>query len=97
VGYNLIITPSASLDVAEACVYYEGVQSGLSNRFLSELLKAYNKLSENPQHYSFIASKRKNNLRDIGIRNFPYLVVFEIDGNTVTVYSVFHTRRKPKF
>ena len=96
-AYNLIITPRASLDVVDACLYYESLQQGLSDRFLSELLAAYNKVRENPQHYSFISSKRKNKLRDIRVKDFPYLVVFDITDDTVTVYAVFNSHRKPKY
>jgi hypothetical protein len=65
------------------------VQPGLSVRFLAELLNVYNKLAENPQHYSFISAKRKNKLRDVKITGFPYLVIFDIKEDVVTVYAVF--------
>jgi len=95
VAYNLIITPRASFDVVDASAYYEGKQQGLSTRFLLEILTTYNKIRENPQHYSFISSKRKNKLRDIRLQNFPYLVIFDITDDTVTVYAVFNSNRKP--
>jgi mRNA-degrading endonuclease RelE of RelBE toxin-antitoxin system len=97
VVYNLVITPKASFDVVDACIYYESMQTGLSDRFLSELIATYDKLREGPQHYSYISPNRKNKLRDIKIKHFPYLVIFDINKDTVTVYAVFNTHRKPKY
>lgn len=77
--------------------YYENAKPGLGCRFLSELLNVYNKLSENPQHYSFVSVKRNNKLRDAKIKGFPYLVVFGISGDVVTVFAVFNSYRKPKY
>ena len=83
-------------DVVDACIYYESAQTGLSKRFLEELTIAYNKIKENPQHYSYISPHKKNRLRDIKIKSFPYLIVFDITDNAVTVFAVFNTYRRPK-
>jgi plasmid stabilization system protein ParE len=40
--------------------------------------------------------KIQKNFRQIIVRNFPYVVVFEILNNEVLVYAVFHTSRNPK-
>lgn len=29
------------------------------------------------------------------VAKFPYRIVFEIDGDTVVVYNIYHTSRKP--
>jgi mRNA-degrading endonuclease RelE of RelBE toxin-antitoxin system len=97
VAYNLVITPAASLDVLDACIYYERVETGLSERFMSEVLATYNKLAEHPQYYSYLSPKRKNELRDVKLKHFPYLVIFDIAEDTVTIYAVFNTHRKPKY
>jgi hypothetical protein len=90
-AYNLIITPEADENIINACIYYDSVQEGLSDRFLSEVLSIYQVLTENPQYFSYISPKKKNKLRDVKIRDFPYVVIFDINKNIVTIYSVFHT------
>ena len=34
--------------------------------------------------------------RQASVRSFPFVVYYEIDRNKIIVYSVFHTKRKPK-
>ena len=96
-AYNLIITPEADDNIVKACIYYDGIQDGLSDRFLSDLLSIYQVLIENPQYFSYISSKKKNRLRDVKISKFPYVIIFDIKDDVVTVYSVFHTSKKPKY
>jgi mRNA-degrading endonuclease RelE of RelBE toxin-antitoxin system len=95
--YNLIITPEADKNIADACVYYDGVLEGLSEQFLLDLLSIYQVLIENPQYFSYISPKKNNELRDVKIGKFPYVVIFDIKDHVVTVYSVFHTSQKPKY
>jgi len=96
VAFNLIITVRAGTDAVEASSYYAAIQPELCTRFLSELLAAYSKLKDNPQHYSFISAKRKNNLRDIKINHFPYTVIYEISGSNVIIYAIHNSHRKLK-
>ncbi|MBO9204383.1 type II toxin-antitoxin system RelE/ParE family toxin [Niastella sp. MAH-29] len=35
--------------------------------------------------------------RRIRINRFPYLVVYEVEGNSVIINSVRHVKRKPKY
>ncbi len=93
--YRLVITPEAEDNVVDVCNYYNSVQDGLSDRFLAELLNVYISLTENPQYFSFIS--QKSSLRDANIPDFPYVVIFDIKDHFVTIYTVFHTSRKPKF
>ena len=56
--YTLIIREEANDDMAQAYVYYEEIQEGLGERFLSEVSIRYNNISENPQYYGFIENKK---------------------------------------
>ena len=94
-AFNLTITPRAQSHVVEAVLYYESKQNGLGDRFFSEVLAVYAKLRTGPQHYSFVAAKRTTNMRDVKLDNFPYLVVYEIIADMVTVYAVINWHKKP--
>ena len=83
--YTLVIREEALEEMKDAFLYYEGVQSGLGERFLSELQKRYNEIREHPQFYGFIDIHKK--IRDIKVKHFPYEPVYEIIENTVVVFS----------
>lgn len=90
--YQLIIKPKAIVMAKEAYRWYEDQQIGLGDMFLQELNNCYDKLEIRPESYGRI----KNDFRQIILRTFPYVVVFELFDEQVIVYSVFHTRRSPK-
>jgi len=49
VACNLIVTETAEQHALGAAMYYENQQTGLGDRFLNELEKAYQKIAEHPQ------------------------------------------------
>lgn len=77
----------------DAWLYYEQQQAGLGERFLLELEQKLTVLSEHPEYYSYIDSRKI--LRDVTVNNFPYVIVFAIIDNEVRVYAVLLTHRRP--
>jgi plasmid stabilization system protein ParE len=96
-AYELIITLRASDDVESATAYYDAINTELGTRFLSEVSQTYKKLSADPQFYSFVGSKRKSNIRDVKLKSFPFVVIFEIRGKKVMIISVLNVHKKPIF
>ncbi len=68
--YNLILQTEAIIELQETFEWYEKQQQGLGYILLQEIENCFEKLSANPQHYSYI---NKKYLR-IKIKRFPYLV-----------------------
>jgi len=91
--YRLIILKAAADDAFEGYQYYENLQFGLGDRFLEELLNRYTEISINPHYYGFI--DELNIIRDVRLKSFPYLVVYEIEENTVIIYSVHNSYKHP--
>lgn len=91
--FELIILKAAAQDAAEAFDYYETAQTGLGDRFLAELLERFNEISKHPKYYGFIDKQKL--IRDVKLKNFPYLVVYEIEGESVIIYSVHSGYRNP--
>lgn len=91
--YTLIVREEAVEEMKHAYLYYESIREGLGERFLSELRKRYSEISEHPQSYGFIDSKKS--IRDIKVRHFPYQVIYEIEKNKVVVFSVFNSHQNP--
>jgi len=53
-AYRLIILQVAAKDTLEGYNYYEQLQQGLGDRFLSEVMERYNDISKHPQYYGFV-------------------------------------------
>jgi len=92
VNYSLTYHDKVEADIENAYQWYDEKQEGLGERFFTELAVSCTQIMEHPEYYS----KTGKRLRKISLKHFPYIVVFEIIGSTVFVYSVFHTSRNPK-
>lgn len=89
--YNLIIKEEADWEISDAYWHYEMVQSGLGEKFLLKLEEYFIRIYENPEHYQV----KKDNFREAYLRRFPYLIIYEIENQSVIVYSVFLCHRNP--
>ncbi|MES2427427.1 MAG: type II toxin-antitoxin system RelE/ParE family toxin [Bacteroidota bacterium] len=90
--YQLVIRPRATNMAEKAYNWYEEQQPGLGKLFIAELIGCYDKLETWPAAYTII----NRNYRQIILKTFPYVVVFEIIKQDVVVYAVFHTSRDPQ-
>lgn len=89
--YQLILKPSAILMVKEAYTCYELQHKGLGEMFLSALDICYKKI----QLYPTLNGKIQKHYRQVRIKKFPYIIVYEIIKNDIVVLAVFHTKRNP--
>lgn len=90
--YFLIVKEEADNESAESYLWYENQQTGLGEEFLEEVEAALNVIQNHPLHYQ----KVYKTYRHIPLRRFPFVLIFEIENNSVIVYSIFHTSRNPK-
>ncbi|WP_343522703.1 type II toxin-antitoxin system RelE/ParE family toxin [Pedobacter sp.] len=90
--YTIQIKPAALLMAKEAYDWYEEQKPGLGDLFLAELGRCYLKLEKNPLHYQ----KLKRNYRHLVLNKFPYVLIFELIGDKIVVFAIFHTARNPK-
>ena len=91
--YEIVTSPTVFRETGEAYDYYENESPGLGDRFLKSLEDAYQKLSVGPQYYGFINSKK--DIRDMKIKTFPFVIIFQIIEDKVLVLRVFNTSRNP--
>jgi len=89
VGFKLIFQDKSLDEVAEAYQWYEGQLQGLGEDFIEELENILQKLRHNPQYFGFAF----DNIRDARLKRFPYLVVFEIEVDTVYIIAVRNIKR----
>ena len=92
-SYRIIVSPASFNDTFDAFSYYEEKQEGLGLRFILELEKAYSKLQTHPSYYSYI--NKEHNIRAIGVRKFPYRVIYEINDKQIFVFAVYNSFRHP--
>lgn len=92
-AYPLLILKAAADDTLEAYNYYEGLQAGLGDRFLAEVLERFNEISKHPHYYGFI--DEQHIIRDVMLKSFPYMVVYEVEENAIVIYSVHCGYRHP--
>lgn len=92
-AYKVIVSPFAHADEYDAYSWYEKQRVGLGDEFLVELEFAYDKITLNPENYSFIDERKE--LRDCPVKRFPYVIVYRIAGNTIEIISVHHFKKHP--
>ena len=93
--FELFISPVAVSETNNAYVFYEKTLAGLRERFLKSLEDIYNKLSQTPKYYGYITNAK--DLRDVKLKNFLFVIIFQIVNDTVIVLRVFNTNRNSEF
>lgn len=89
--YVLEIKEEAVLDIKEAYLYYEEQKIGLGNRFLDTLEIYLERVQKYPEHYQV----KRAPYQEAFVKDFPYLIIYEIEANKVIVYAIFNTWRNP--
>jgi hypothetical protein len=87
--YRAIFHPQFNVDADEAKDWYEDQLPGLGDRFESALDDCVTVLIERPESFQ----EMRGALRYARLRNFPYGIVFKIDGSLLLLGGVFHTAR----
>lgn len=90
-AFELLIAPEASRDIEEAYDWYEICRFGLGEEFLNCVDACIQRIHRSPETYPKIFE----NYRRALLRRFPYVVFYEYNDTTITVYSFFHTSQNP--
>ncbi len=93
-GYNIVISPEAYLDLNDASDWYENQISGLGIDFILEFYEEANHLSENAKIHPFLIEPVRKRL----MHRFPYGIYYSIheNRNEVLVEAVWHQKRNPE-
>ncbi len=92
-AYKLRITNKAKQDIIDGFYWYESKSGGLGSRFVEEVEKSINYVQKYPLHYQI---KYKKIFREVVLKIFPYVIIYEILEETVVIYSVFPTPMNPE-
>ena len=88
----LIVNPEAEADLGQAKAWYDGQRPGLGDELLECVEEVFDRLRRTPETFG----KVFQDLRLVRVRRFPYLVVYRIDDDQITVVAVYHSRRHPR-
>lgn len=91
---ELHVAPKADLDISEAFAWYEDRQSGLGDKFLTELEQCFQQVRQHPT--ANLKLKVQKGFRRALLRRFPYAVFYKHQNDIVEVYCVCHTGRNPE-
>jgi plasmid stabilization system protein ParE len=89
--YDLIIKEEAKFEIIEAYNWYESKQEGLGERFVLDLDDYFERIRSTPE----IFPRRYREYRQVVMKSFPFVIVFEIEEKEVVVYAVFNTYQDP--
>jgi hypothetical protein len=89
---KLIILPQAQIEIDKAIAWYESQQIGLGKTFFNYLDGYFNILRDG----SFLfALKRKPAFRELPLKKFPFIIIYEVTQTETLIYSVFNTLQNP--
>lgn len=88
---DLIVTPEAEADVAQAVEWYQKQRDGLGSVFLRCLDMVFERIKHSPEVHAI----SYRNVRQTLVRKFPYVVCYVHHKEKVTVVAVFHASRDP--
>ena len=90
---KLTIDPEAEIEIAETIDYYETARTGLGQEFYNYLDGYFKVLLEGNV---FFEIKRKPAFRELPLRRFPYVIIYEHTDTEIYVFSVFNTSQDPE-
>ncbi|WP_145116170.1 type II toxin-antitoxin system RelE/ParE family toxin [Botrimarina mediterranea] len=83
--------PLFDCDIREAASWYDRRSRSLGDALVREAKSKVADIQRNPQHYGrYFAEARYAQLS-----RFPYVVLFEVTGDTIYFAGVLHTARDP--
>jgi len=91
-GFKIVFEPSVYNEIEDAISYYESKQFELGEEFFN-YLEGYFKTLENQKVLFEI--KRKPVFRELPLKRFLFIIIYEILKNQVIIYSVFNTFQNP--
>jgi plasmid stabilization system protein ParE len=90
--YKKILLPHANQDIIEINIHYKLINLVLVKRFNTNLKQELKIISKNPLLFQI----RYDNFRVVKIKDFPFLIHYEIVENNVVIDAIYHTSRDSK-
>lgn len=91
--YTILVTPTATEDIAAAIDYYNALSADLGYRFADLVADYLDRIAAMPT----ASAIRYKNVRSKPMKRFPFLINFTIDEAThsITILRIFNTYQEP--
>ncbi len=84
-------------EVLQAASWYEGEKSGLGLELIQELSETLRSIEQRPDRFPMLETRGSPRQRRAILSRFPYMVIYDIDGDEVFVTAFAHTARRPNY
>jgi plasmid stabilization system protein ParE len=91
-NYRLVVEPEAEFEIDEASRWYEAKDVDLGEDFLRSVEESLASIQDNPLLYQTV----HGDARRVGLRRFPYGLIYIATEGEVVVLACIHGRRDPK-
>jgi len=85
--------PEADEEFREAIRYYQNEAPGVGLKFLAEVRRGLNFITENP----FAAVAVGSGIRRKVLNHFPYSLLYAVESELVVIVAVAHQKRRPRY
>ena len=94
VKYTLFYTNHFEADLNNALAWYDEISTEIGNKFQIAFYNAEEKLLQNPFAFSFLKGTK---YKRILFKNFPFKMIYKIDGKIIYVMALVHSARSNRF
>lgn len=91
-SFKIIIKAEARAEIINAFEWYESQLAGLGTKFKSELEYYLKRIQSNPELFQNVYKDFQHAV----LKKFPFRIFFTINGTTIFIFGVFHTKRNPQ-
>jgi plasmid stabilization system protein ParE len=92
VSLRVIVRDEAEADIAEAALWYERRCNGLGAEFVRAVDACFELVSQQPDVFPDVYRSAHLGL----LHKFPYLVIYRVFPDFISVVAVMHGRRHPR-
>ena len=92
-NFEVVLAPETETDITDAFVWYRKRSALAADGFRVEVFDAIGQIGDAP--LSWPADDDRN--RKCVLRRFPFSVVYDLAGKTVTILAIAHHRRRPNY
>jgi len=92
------VSPAARREGREAATWYNDQQPGLGHQFLDKVQTRFLEIAENPRAFArWEPYEGPLEIRGAFLGRFPYVILFAVKGESVTVLAICHAHRHPLY
>jgi plasmid stabilization system protein ParE len=91
--YVVELAPAVEGDIGDAFLWYRERNASVADAFRAEVFDTIDRIAGTPLGNAADEDGNRKRL----LHRFPYSVIYEVMGNTVTVLAVAHHRRRPNY